>query len=292
VHAPELPPAFEDVGAVRERIRERMERVEKTIAVMSGKGGVGKSAVAVNLALALAQRGARTGILDADLHGPSVAKMLGLRGQPVRIGQDGLRPTPGPLDLVVQSMDFFLQGSQALDWEGAGAEGAPLRSLFEEAAVADLLGGTTWGELDFLVIDLPPGADRLPALARLHPTLAGAIAVTIPTEVALLAVERGIRRAREAKIPLVGLVENMGSSVCAQCGAEGPLFHEAPVDRLAAETDLPVVARIPFDARLAAAADAGRPFLDVAGRGSPAGRALEALAARVAAFEAPEEETW
>ena len=131
---------------------------------------------------------------------------------------------------------------------------------------------------------MPPGADRLPALTRLHPELGGAVAVTIPTEVALLAVERSIRRARDARIPLVGLVENMGSTVCPSCGAESSLFHEAPVDRMARELDVPVIARIPFDPRLAAAADAGRPFLDVAGRASPAGRALEELATRVAAF--------
>jgi ATP-binding protein involved in chromosome partitioning len=288
----ELPSGFEPLDAVRARIRERMARVEKTIAVMSGKGGVGKSAVAVNLALALSQQGHRTGILDADLHGPSVAKMLGLRGQPVRVAPSGLRPTPGPLNVLVQSMDFFLQGSQPLELEGDHPDAASLRSLLEEATLADLLGGTEWGDLAFLIVDMPPGADRLPALARLHPGLAGALAVTIPTEVALLAVERSIRRAREAKIPLVGLVENMARAVCTSCGAETALFREASVDLLADETDLAVLARIPFDPRLAEAADQGRPFLDVSGRASPAGRALEALAARVAEFEAASLDSW
>ena len=286
--APPAPPV-EELEVVRERIRGRLSRVGRTIAVMSGKGGVGKSAVAVNLAVALSCRGARTGILDADLNGPSVAKMLGLRGQPVRVGRDGLRPAPGPLDLRVQSIEFFLQGGQALAWgEGDEPSGdhAPLRSWLEDAALAGLLGGTEWGELDYLVIDMAPGADRLPALARLLPALDGAVAVTIPTEVALLAVERSIRRAHAARIPLIGLVENMGSAVCASCGVESGLFQEAPVLRTALELDVPVIARIPFDARLAAAADAGRLFLDVAGRGSPAGRALEELASHVAAWAA------
>ena len=292
-----LAPPVEDLELVRERIRGRLVGVGRTIAVMSGKGGVGKSAVAVNLAVALACRGARTGILDADLNGPSVAKMLGLRGQPVRVGKNGLRPAPGPLDLRVQSIEFFLQGGQALAWDGAdgtpGSTGddAPLRSWLEDAALAGLLGDTEWGELDFLLIDMAPGADRLPALARLLPELGGAIAVTIPTEVALLAVERSIRRAHESGIPLIGLVENMGSAVCASCGVESGLFQEAPVARTAQGLDVPVIARIPFDARLAAAADAGRPFLDVAGRGSPAGRALEELASHVAAWAAPAERT-
>ncbi len=290
VHVDPPDAAVEDLEVVRERVRGRLARVGRTIAVMSGKGGVGKSAVAVNLAVALACRGARIGILDADLNGPSVAKMLGLRGQPVRVGPGGLRPAPGPLDLRVQSMEFFLQGTQALDWDAAHGpdeapdEHAPIRSWLEDAALAGLLGSTEWGELDFLVIDMAPGADRLPALTRLLPTLDGAVAVTIPTEVALLAVERSIRRAHDAGIPLIGLVENMGSTVCPSCGAEGALFHEARVARAALELDVPVLARVPFDARLAAAADAGRPFLDVAGRGSPAGRALEELASRVTAW--------
>ena len=265
-------------------MRERLSDVERTVVVMSGKGGVGKSAVAVNLALGLAREGARVGVLDADLNGPSVAKMLGLRGQPLRAGPNGLLPVPGPLGLGVQSMDFFLQGTQPLDWDGPSGEGAALRSALEEAALGDLLGQTEWGVLDFLVVDLAPGADRLPAFARLHPDVEGALAVTIPTEVSLLAVERSLRRAREARIPLVGLVENMGSSVCGACGAEGPLFREADVQRVARDLEVEIVARIPFDPKLAASADAGQSFLEAGGAGTAAGRALEALAARVRSF--------
>jgi ATP-binding protein involved in chromosome partitioning len=284
----EATPLLEELSVVRERIRERLADVTSTIAVMSGKGGVGKSAVAVNLALALAHGGARVGILDADLNGPSVAKMLGLRGQPLRVGSNGLRPVPGPFGLAVQSMDFFLQGTQALDWDGPAGEGSTMRSALEEAAIADLLGQTAWGALDVLLIDLAPGADRLPALARLHPDLTGALAVAIPTEVALLAVERSVRRAREARVALVGLVENMGSTVCAACGVEGPLFQEAPVDAFARAADLEVVARVPFDPRLAFCADTGKPFLEGEGSSSAAGLAFERLAARIRAFR-PEE---
>ena len=195
---------------------------------MSGKGGVGKSAVAVNLAAALGLSGRRIGLLDADLHGPSVAQMLGLRGQPVRIGTDErLRPIAGPRGLAVQSMDFFLQGNQALDWEGADGSGATWRSALEQAALADLIGRTAWGELDCLVIDLAPGADRLPALLPFLTERAVALAVAIPTEVALLAVERSLRRAFEARVPVLGLVENFASAVCGTCGAEVALFREA-----------------------------------------------------------------
>ncbi len=289
------PPALEELGAVRRRVARRLAPVARVIAVMSGKGGVGKSALAVNLALALAQRGGRVGLLDADLQGPSVARMLGLRGQPVRVsGAGALRPVAGPEGIAVQSLDFFLQGAQPLDWDGPAGEGAALRSALEQAALGDLLGRTEWGELDALVVDLAPGADRLPALGQLLPPRGEALAVTIPTAVALLAVERSLRRAREARIPLIGLVENLGSHVCSRCGAEEPLFREAPVEELARSLDVPLLARIPFDRALMQAADAGRPFLVGEGRASPAGCALAALAERVATFErpGPEGEAW
>jgi ATP-binding protein involved in chromosome partitioning len=256
--------AFENLAVVRARIAERLSECERTLAVMSGKGGVGKSFVAVHLALALARRGLRVGLLDADLNSPSVAKMLGLRGQPLRATASGLRPIPGPLGIAVQSMDFFLQGTQPLDWDGPAGEGSGLRSALEESALADLLGATEWGALDVLLIDLAPGPDRLTALLHLLPALSGAIAVTIPTEVSLLAVERSVRRAHEAGVAMLGVVENLASSVCSQCGAEGPLFREASTDAIAAQLDLAVLARIPFDARAAAAADAGRPLADAA----------------------------
>jgi ATP-binding protein involved in chromosome partitioning len=247
-------PAFEDLAVVRGRVAGRLAEVGRTIAVMSGKGGVGKSFVAVQLALALAKRGLRVGLLDADLNSPSVTKMLGLRGAPLRATSSGLRPVPGPHGLAVMSMDFFLQGSQPLAWDGAGGEGSGQRSALEEAALADLLGSTEWGALDVLLLDLAPGPDRLPALVHLHPDLGAAIAVTIPTEVSLLAVERSVRRAYEAGVTMLGLVENLASSVCSHCGAEGPLFQEAPVDTLARQLDLPVLARVPFDPNLGAAA--------------------------------------
>ena len=282
---------LEDLEVVRSRVADSLAKVSRVVVVTSGKGGVGKSTVAVNLAVAIARGGASVGILDADLNGPSVAKMLGLRGQPVRLGRDParlgeerLRPAPGPCGVRVQSMDFFLQGNQPLDWDGEAGEGAALRSAMEQAALGDLLGLTAWGELDLLVVDLPPGADRLPALAPWLPAGSAALAVTIPTEVALLAVERGLRRAHALRFPVIGIVENFAGAVCARCGEEAPLYREASADALAEATAVPVVARVPFDARLARAADAGRVFLEGEGVATPAGRALCGLAERVAAW--------
>ena len=291
----ESRPLLEDLGVVRDRVAASLEGVGRIVAVMSGKGGVGKSAVAVNLAVALVQRGDRVGLLDADLHGPSVAKMLGLRGQPVRATtRDTLKPVPGPLGLAVQSMDFFLQGNQPLDWEGERGEAASLRSAMEQAASADLLGQTEWGELDTLVVDLAPGADRLPALSTFLPPKTAVLAVAIPTEVALLAVERSLRRALTLGMPLIGLVENFAGSVCSACGVVAPLFREASLDDLARTFDVDVVARIPFDPALADAADAGRVYLSGASADAPAARELAQLAERVAAFVHPgaEVDSW
>jgi ATP-binding protein involved in chromosome partitioning len=288
------PEAFEPLEAARARVAHAVSGIRRTLAVMSGKGGVGKSVVAVNLAVALAQRGERVGIFDADLQGPSVPKMLGLRGQPLRIGTDErLHPVPGPVGLAVQSMDFFLQGSEPLEWEGPAGEAAPLRSAMESAALADLLGRTAWGELDVLVVDLPPGADRLPELAGWLPRVC-ALAVSIPTEVALLAVERSLRRAQAARVPLIGLVENCASALCSRCGQEGPLYHEASAEPLARALGIEIVARLPFDPALARAADAGSLYLEGPGRGSPTGRAFAALAERIATAHhaAGEADTW
>ena len=291
--APESP-ELEDLGHARARVKAALADVGRIVAVMSGKGGVGKSVVAVNLALALAQRGLRVGLFDADLQGPSVPKMLGLRGAPLRVGSDErLRPVPGPAGLVVQSMDFFLQGSEPLEWEGPAGEAAPLRSAMESAALADLLGRTAWGSLDVLVVDLPPGADRLPELAGWLPR-AQALAVAIPSEVALLAVGRSLARARSARVPLIGLVENCATSVCAACGHEGPMYQEASTQQLARQQGVEIVARLPFDPALARASDAGVPYLEGAGRASAVGRAFAALAERIATLhhDAEEADSW
>ena len=285
---------LEDLAEARARVRDAVAGVQRVVAVMSGKGGVGKSVVAVNLAVALAQRGSRVALFDADLQGPSVPKMLGLRGQPLRIDTDGrLRLIPGPAGLGVQSRDFFVHGSEPLEWEGPAGEAGALRSAMEAAALADLLGRTAWGELDALVVDLPPGADRLPELAGWLPRLS-ALAVTIPSEVALLAVERSLRRAHAARVPLLGLVENCASAVCDACGAEGPLYREASAEPLAAAHRVEVVARLPFDPALARAADSGTVYLEGAGRASPTGRAFAALAERIATLHdgALEADTW
>jgi len=276
---------------VRGRVDARLDAIGRVIPVMSGKGGVGKSAVSVSLALALARGDQRVGLLDGDLQSPTLAKMLGMRGQPLRMAGEELLPLPHPDGLLIQSMDFFLQGDQPLAWDGAGGEGAHLRSALEDAALADLIAQTRWGELDYLIVDLAPGSDRLPALGRLTSKLSGALAVSIPSEVSLLAVQRSVRRAYEARIPMIGWVENMGSTVCGHCGAVNALYRDADVGRLTEGLGLPLLARVPFDPALARALDAGHPGTDP---DSPSARAFATLAEHLVAWTPPDPEgdTW
>jgi ATP-binding protein involved in chromosome partitioning len=279
-------PELESLEHARERVAAPLARAGRIVCVTSGKGGVGKSAVAVQLARALADRGARVALFDADLQAPSIAKMLGLRGRPVSMRGDQLQPVAGPHGLRVQSMDFLLHGNQPLAWDGPAGEAATLRSALEQAALADLIANTAWGELDYWIADLAPGADRLPALAQLLPRCE-ALAVAIPSQVALLQVERSLRRAREARIPLLGLVLNMAELACEHCGEPTPLFRERGLAELVRSLDLECLARVPFDREFADALDEGR---------VASSRAVDAvfqqLAARIESRAAKREESW
>jgi ATP-binding protein involved in chromosome partitioning len=272
----------EQVVAQQARLTARMAVIRASVAVVSGKGGVGKSSVTANLAGALAGRGLAVGVLDADLNGPSMGKMLGVRGQTLRVEADGVRPAVSAEGIRVLSMDLLLPGDDIpVVWDApTQAEAHTWRGTMEGTALREFLADTAWGPLDVLLIDLPPGADRLPTLLDLLPGLTGAIVVTIPSAVSHLVVRRAMTLARERGARLLGLVENMAGYVCPTCGTVGPLFEGPGGEATAAQHGLPFLGRVPFDSRLAAAADRGRPFVfDHAD--TPAGRALAAVAAAV-----------
>jgi ATP-binding protein involved in chromosome partitioning len=259
-----------------------MANVRSKVAVASGKGGVGKSAVTANLAVSLASRGWRVGVLDADLNGPSMAKFLGVRGQRFRFSSGGLRPAEGPLGVQVVSMDLFLPDDRApLTWEAPVREGAFVwRETMEATALRELLADTDWGGLDVLLVDLPPGAPKLPTAAELVPGLDGALVVTIPSEISRLVVGRAIELARSHGVSLLGLVENMIGYLCERCGTVGELFGEgssAPADSFG----LPCLGRIVFDPRIGRCADRGAPYV-VEHPGTTAARAFADLAGRLA----------
>jgi ATP-binding protein involved in chromosome partitioning len=269
----------EQVAAHQARLAARMAPIRASVAIVSGKGGVGKSSVTSNLAAALAGRGLAVGVLDADLNGPSMGKMLGVRGQTLRIEPDGVHPAVSAEGVRVLSMDLLLPGDDTpVVWEApTQAEAHTWRGTMEGTALREFLFDTAWGALDILLIDLPPGADRLPTLLDLQPGLTGAVVITIPSGVSHLVVRRAMTLARERGARLLGLVENMAGYACPACGTVGPLFEGPGGEATSAQHGLPFLGRVPFDPRLAAAADRGRPFVLDHGD-TPAGRALAGIA--------------
>ena len=261
------------VSAQAERLRTRMAGVRHAIAVMSGKGGVGKSAVTANLAAYFAREGWRVGVVDADVNGPSMAKMLGVRGHSLNIDGNGVHPALGPLDIRVISMDLFLKEDHTpVVWDGPQAETFVWRGTMEMHTLREFLTDVHWGELDILLLDLPPGTDRLATLNDLLPDLHGSVVVTIPSAVSQLIVSKSVTMARDLlRTPVIGLVENMTSYVCPTCGATHPLF--APTPQAETLAGVPLLGRVPFDPRMAQAGDKGVPFI-LEDAASPAAQAL------------------
>jgi ATP-binding protein involved in chromosome partitioning len=265
------------------RLSDRLTRVRAVVAVASGKGGVGKSAVTANLAAVLASRGRAVGAADVDLHGPSLARMLGALRTPLSVGEDGVQPARGILDVRVMSMDLLLASADAaVRWRGPEEGAFAWQGALEAGAVREFLADTAWGDLDLLLLDLPPGTDRLARLLEILPRLEGLLLVTTPSEAARRAVARSARLVREAGFRVTGLVANMTTWSCPECGRETPLYAADGAERLAGDTGLARWAEIPFDPRLAVATDEGRPFA-IVDPDAPVSRAFRDLADRLEA---------
>ncbi|MCI0526548.1 MAG: Mrp/NBP35 family ATP-binding protein, partial [Nitrospira sp.] len=210
------------VGEQMERLKARMAKIRHKVAVMSGKGGVGKSSITANLAVGLASKGYTVGVLDADVNGPSLAKMMGVRGQKLKITGEGIQPAISPGNIRAMSMDLLLPTDETpVIWDAPTQQEAFVwRGTMEVTALREFLADTNWDHLDFLLLDLPPGTDRLPNLVELLPDLGGTLVVTIPSEVSQLIVKKSITLAKDLlKTPVIGLVENMAGYVCLRCGA-------------------------------------------------------------------------
>lgn len=228
--------------------------VKRIIAVASGKGGVGKSTVSVNLAIALNNQGYKVGILDADIYGPSLPMMLGLREDP-SVNQNNKIVPPERYGLKVMSFGFFAPDESAVIWRGPMVMKA-LQQFFYDVE---------WGELDFLIIDLPPGTgDAQLTLVQSLP-LSGAVIVTTPQNVALLDAVKGVVMFRKTEVPIVGVVENMSTFHCPSCGTESHIFGEGGAETVSSKFEIPVLGHVPLVGEIRAAGDNGQPLTTVNG---------------------------
>ena len=245
--------------------------VKNIIAVASGKGGVGKSTVSVNLAVALAQSGASVGLLDADITGPNIPLMMGVEGQPKASANNKITPLER-YGVKVISIQFFVPEGQPIVWRGPLVGGA----------IQQFLRDVEWGDLDYLVIDLPPGtSDAQLTLAQAVP-ISGTVLVTTPQEVALADVGKALAMLKRMSVPIIGVVENMTGFVCAHCGEVTEIFGRGGGERFAAEHDLEFLGGIPLDVTVRQGGDVGVPAVAQREPG-PAAQVLAALAQTVAA---------
>ena len=272
------------VNAQANRISKRLASVNYTVAIMSGKGGVGKSVVTANIATALTLSGFAVGVVDADINGPTIAKIMGVRNATLEYAASGVKPAETPLGTKVISMDLLLSEDDApVLWNAHTQKDAfTWRSSMEVSALREFIGDTDWGELDYLLLDLPPGAERLSNVFELIPNLGGVVVVTIPSEVSNLIVKKSITMARDMlKVPIIGVIENMSHYECQHCGKHEPLFSsEGPVS---ATFQLSSLGKIPFDPKLSICSDNGTPFVHEYPN-SPAGKELMNVSQKVQDF--------
>jgi len=258
-------------------LKFKMAKIKHKIAIISGKGGVGKSTVTVNLAMAFVTHGYvnSVGILDADITGPCIPKILGIKGQKLQAGPLGVFPATGPLGMKVVSMDFLLPSDEApVIWRG------PLKMR----AIQQFLSDVTWGELDFLFIDLPPGTGDEPlSVMQLLPDMDGVVIVTIPSEVSQIVVKKAVTFARRLNVPVIGIIENMSGFICPKCGEHVNIFGAGGGKKIAEDLVIPFLGKIPIDPQICNDSDKGSPFT-IEHPDSPASEAFREIVKKVEGF--------
>jgi len=242
-----------DSSEQEKRLVEKMANVKHTFIVMSGKGGVGKTTVAVNLAYALSLADNNIGILDIDIHGPNIAKMLGIEKHALCNFEFSIQPVEVSKRLKAVSIALAGYASdQPIVWRG------PLKT----AVIRQFLADVNWGELDYLIIDSPPGTGDEPLSAcQLIPNVTGAIIVTTPQDVAVLDARKSVQFAKELKVPVVGIIENMSGFTCPHCGKKINIFKMGGGEKSAEELGVPFLGRVPFQPEFVDYADKGTPFV-------------------------------
>ena len=260
-----------------QKLKQNMGHIKHKIAVISGKGGVGKSTVAANLAMAFSLHGYkdRVGILDIDIHGPCIPKLLGVKGKKCQISHLGALPVTGPEGIKVVSMDFLVKNQETpVIWRG------PLKMQVIRQFLSDFM----WGDLDFLFIDAPPGTGDEPlSVMQLIPDMDGTIIVTIPSEVSEDVVKKAVSFSRQMGIPVIGIVENMSGFTCPKCGEKINILGAGGGKRLAKELDVPFLGQIPIDPEICEEADKGIPFV-MGHVDSPAAEAFKEIVKKVEDF--------
>jgi ATP-binding protein involved in chromosome partitioning len=251
--------------------RQQVPGIRNIVAVGAGKGGVGKSTTAVNLAVALAQKGARVGLMDGDVYGPNIPQMLGLTEAPEVNAEKRIVP-PEALGVKVISMGMLVPPDQPIIWRGPMLHGA----------VQQFMRDVVWGELDYLVVDLPPGTGDVALSMAQSVPMAGAVVVTTPQGVSVSDVRKAVGMFRQLNIPVLGVIENMAYFVCGHCDERTEIFGNGGGRRMAVEMDIPFLGEVPIDTRVRSGGDEGRPIVSVAPE-APAAKAFLDLASRVAA---------
>jgi len=233
--------------AVQQNLKP-LKGIKNIIAVASGKGGVGKSTTAVNLALALQAEGATVGILDADIYGPSIPRMLGCRGQPESIDGKSLEPMIGH-GIQSMSIGYLVEEDTPMIWSG------PMVTQ----ALEQLINDTQWKDIDYMVVDLPPGTGDIQLTLAQKIPVSGAIIVTTPQDIALLDARKGLKMFDKVEVPVLGIVENMSIHICSQCGHAEHIFGEGGGERMAREQNVDFLGALPLDIRIREQADSGNP---------------------------------
>lgn len=260
---------------MREKINHRMDKIKHKLMIISGKGGVGKSMVAVNLAYGLLFQGKTVGILDIDIHGPSLAKMVGIEDRKLEVSDNEvIEPIAISPHLKVVTIASVLKDSDTpVIWRG------PLKMKL----ISQFLGDVNWGELDYLVIDSPPGTGDEPlSIVQLVPELSGAIIVTTPQEIALLDSRKSVNFVKSLKVSMIGIIENMSGLACPHCGKEIDLFKTGGGEKAAAQLKVAFLGRIPIEPAIVDSTDQGRPFIQAYGKTSTA-RLMDEIVGKIMA---------
>jgi ATP-binding protein involved in chromosome partitioning len=255
-----------------ERLKKNLSKIKNKLIVISGKGGVGKTTMAVNLAYNLALKGEKTGILDVDIHGPNVAKMLGIENLKLTGSESGIKPANVMNNLKAISLALMISDrDQPIIWRG------PMKMITIKQFLADV----DWGELDYLIIDSPPGTGDEPlSVCQLVPDINGAIIVTTPQDVAVLDSRKCVGFARQLKIPSVGIIENMSGFICPHCGKDADIFGKGGGEQAALDMGVEFLGRVSIDPFIVKSADEGRPFIHFNKKTDAAvtlGRIIEAI---------------